>query len=225
MEAKFFDSLYGGDSANGIKLCMGISEGDFWSRPAGVQLLYKGQDSDDIDFGRIDAASDIENNNFEVSSGQSLSQWLYVVRRVNCCGFEESTLVAAVRVEFDSLGNMIECSCNKVFMVAAEQVDGNKILLKWFYQPIHQKKKISGFRIYCDNSSGVIDYQNPPGCVSYSGRKFYQFVTNELSSDSYKFCIRAVSGDNSIDGFTGQIIIQLNKQNPDNISILQSSVI
>jgi hypothetical protein len=224
MEAKFFDNLYGGDSANGIKLCMGLTDGDFWSRPGGVQLLYKGQDSNDIDFGRIEAASNI-NNNFEVSSGQSLSQWLYVARRVNCGGVEEKTVSAAVMVEFDSLGNLIERSCNKVFMVTAEQVNGNKILLKWFYQPIYQKKKISRFVIYSDNGHGIIDYQSPISSVNYSGRKFYQFVTNELSDDSYKFCIRAACEDNSIDDFTGQIIIQLNRQNPGNISILQSSVI
>jgi hypothetical protein len=107
MEAKFFDSLYGGDSANGIKLCMGLTDGDFWGRPGGVQLLYKGQDSNNIDFGRIEAASNINNKNFEVSSGQLLCQWLYVVRRVNCCGDEEQTLRAAVIFAFDSSGNPI----------------------------------------------------------------------------------------------------------------------
>ena len=107
MEAKFLDSLYIGDSANGIKLCMGLTDGDFWGRPAGVQLLYKGQDSNNINFGRIEAASNINNKNFELSSGQPLSLWLYVVRRVNCCGMEEQTLSAAVMAVFDSLGNLI----------------------------------------------------------------------------------------------------------------------
>jgi hypothetical protein len=106
MEMKFFDSLSIGDSANGVKLCMGLTEGDFWARPAGAQLLYKGQDDNNIDFGRIAASSNI-NNNFEVASGQPLSRHLYVARRVNCCGMEEQTLSAAVKVEFDSLGNLI----------------------------------------------------------------------------------------------------------------------
>jgi len=42
MEAKFFDSLNGGDSAKGIKLCMGITDGDFWTRTEGAAVLYKG---------------------------------------------------------------------------------------------------------------------------------------------------------------------------------------
>jgi hypothetical protein len=86
---------------------VGLTDGDFWARPAGVQLLHKGQDSNNINFGRIEAASNINNKNFELSSGQPLSLWLYVVRRVNCCGMEEQTLSAAVMVAFDSLGNLI----------------------------------------------------------------------------------------------------------------------
>jgi hypothetical protein len=225
MEANFFASLFGGDSANGTKLCMGLTEGDFWSRPAGVQLLYKGQNSDDIDFCRIVTALNVDDDVFEIPSGQSLSRWLYVARRVNCCGVEEKTLCAAVMVELDSLGNLVERSCNKVFMVDAEQITGNRILLKWFYQPIHQAKKISRFKIYYDNGTGVIDYQNTISRLNYAGRKFYEFISNELSGSDYKFCIRAAAADNSDDDFTGQIIIQLNRQRPDNISILQGSVI
>jgi hypothetical protein len=223
MEAKFFDSLYGGDSAKGLKLCMGLTEGDFWTRSGGVQLLYSGQD--DIDFDRIIAVTDSDGNVFEVSSGQPSSCSLYVVRRVNCGGVEERTLCAAIKVEFDSQGNLIEHSCNKVFTVTAEQIGGDKILLKWFYQPIHQLKKVNKFKIYYDNGTGVIDYQNPLGSANYIGRKFYQFVSNELTGDSYRFCIRATAADNSDDDFTGQIIIQLNRQKPDNISMLQSSVV
>jgi hypothetical protein len=107
MEAKFFDSLFGGDSANGVKLCMGVTEGDFWARPESVQLLYKGQD-DNVDFGRIAASSNIDNDSIEVASGQPLTRWLYILRRANCCGIEEKTLSAAVRAEFDSLGNLID---------------------------------------------------------------------------------------------------------------------
>jgi hypothetical protein len=224
MDTKFYDSLFGGDSANGAKLCMGLTEGDFWTRSAGAQLLYQGQDND-IDFDTIIAVSEIDSDVFEISAGQPLSSFLYVVRRVNCCGAEEKTLCAAVRVEFDSLGSLIERSCNKVFIITAKQVDGDRILLEWFYQPIHQAKKISKFKIYSDNSTGTIDYQNPIGSINYIGRKFYQFITSELSGDNYKFCIRAAAEGNCDDNFTGQIIVQLNGQRPDGISRLQSSVI
>jgi len=66
----------------------------------------------------------------------------------------------------------------------------------------------------------VIDYQNPIGSVNYAGRKFYQFITDELTDNNYKFCIRAIAADDSNDGFTGQIIIQFNRQSPDGVSTL-----
>ena len=225
MEAEFFDSLYGGDSAKGAKLCMGLTEGDFWVRSLGVQLLYRGQDINDIDFSRIVAASDMDDDTFEILSGQPLSRWYFVVRRANCCGREEKTLSATVRVEFDNLGNLIERGCNKVFTIAAEQCEGDRVLLKWFYQPIHQAKKTSRFKIYSDNGTGQINYQAAIGSISYIGRKFYRFITSELTGSSCRFCIRAVATDNSDDGFARQIIIQLSKQSPEGISILQSSVI
>lgn len=225
MEAKFFNSLFGGDSASGLKLCMGLTEGDFWARPAGLQVLYRGQSDSNIDFERIIAASDLDNDTFEILAGQPLSRSIYVVRRINCCGIEEKTLSAATKVEFDGQGNLVERSCNKVFMVTAEQIEGSKVLLKWFYQPIHQIKKINGFKIYGDNGTGQINYQNQIGSINYLGRKFYQFVTNALSNDSYKFCIRTVAGDASDDGFAGQVTIQLGRQKPDNVSILQNGVI
>lgn len=224
MDTKFYDSLFGGDSANGSKLCLGLTGGDFWARPSGAQLLYRGQD-DDIDFDRIVTVLETDEDTIEILSGQPLSSFLYVLRRANCCGVEEKTFSAAARVKFDGLGNLIEYSCNKIFIAAAGQIEGDKILLKWFYQPIHQSKKIDNFKIYYDNGTGTIDYQIPLGSVNYKGRKFYQFITNELTGSSYKFCIRAAAADNSDDNFTGQIIIGLNRQNPDGVSILQSSAV
>ena len=54
MDAKFFDSLFDGDSPNGIKLCMGITGGDFWAREAGCQNLYRGASIDVIDFDTVE---------------------------------------------------------------------------------------------------------------------------------------------------------------------------
>jgi hypothetical protein len=225
MEAKFFDSLYSGDSANGVKLCMGLTGGDFWSRPAGVQLLYAGQDSNNVDFGKITAALDMDEDCFEVLPQPPFVQWFYVVRRVNCCGAEEKTLSASVINGIDNFNNLIKQSCNNVFITAVEQIEGDKVLLKWFYQPLHQAKEISGFGIFYDDGTGVIDYQTPIGSLKYAGRRFYRFISDSLPKANYIFCIRAVAADSSDDGFLGQIIIQLNKQNPDGPGLLEYKVI
>jgi len=219
METKFYDSLYGGDSANGVKLCLGISDGDFWTRHEGTQLLYKGQTIDDVDFERIEDVSNI-NGQFEVAGGGALSRLIYVVRRTNCCGIEEKTINAAIRIEFDGLGNLVEYGCNKIIDVSAEQVDGDKIKLRWFYHVISQAKRIKSFSVFGDNGSGTIDYQNQIGTVEYCGRKFYQFVTDSLTDDNYRFCIRAVAEDDSENQFNGEIKIWLNKQSPDGIGLI-----
>ncbi|HBG27492.1 MAG: hypothetical protein A2Y10_02865 [Planctomycetes bacterium GWF2_41_51] len=219
MEAKFFDSIYGGDSANGVKLCMGITDGDFWARPTGVQVLYKGTEIDNVDFRAIVDSANIAEDNFEIICGQPLSRFLYIVRRVNCCGIEEKTVNAVLRVEFDSQGNLIEYGCNKIIDVSAHQADGDKVSLRWFYHAIHQAKKIKSFFIYSDNGNGTIDYQDPIGIVEYTGCKFYQFITNSLSGNHYKFCIRAVA-DDSVSEFYNEIKIGLNRQSPNEVQLI-----
>jgi len=66
MDAKFFDSLYEGDSANGVKLGMGLTGGDFWPRVGGCQNLYRGQDGSTIDFENILAVTEIEEESITV---------------------------------------------------------------------------------------------------------------------------------------------------------------
>ncbi len=219
METKFFDSLHNGDSANGVALCMGITDGDFWAMVGGAQVLYKGQSIDDVDFERIEDAANV-NEKFSIAGGGASSRTYYIVRRVNCCGYEEKTVNAVIRVEFDSLGNLVENGCNKIIDVSAQQIDNGKIKLRWFYQVINQSKKIKSFSIFTDNGTGTIDYQTPIASVEYAGRKFYQFVTDVLTGDYYRFCIRAVAQDDSENQFNGEVKIWLNKQSPDGIGVI-----
>jgi hypothetical protein len=225
MEAKFFNSLFCGDSANGVKLCMGLTDGDFWSRPAGVQILYAGADKNNIDFMLIVSAVDVSQGVFEISAGEPMSKLLYVARCANCAGVEEKTFSAAAEVEFDALGNFVEQSCNRIFLITAEQTQGNRVCLKWFYQPVNQAKQPSRFEIFFDDGAGVIDEQNPIGSLKYSGRKFYQFTSITLSKNNYIFCIKAVAADGSLSDSSGKIIIQLNKRTPDGIGVIEYKVV
>lgn len=119
----------------------------------------------------------------------------------------------------------MEQSCNKIFLVAAEQTQGNRVCLKWFYQPINQVKQPSRFEVFFDDGTGVIDEQNPIGRLKYSGRKFYQFTSITLSQDNYIFCIKAVAADGSFGDSSGKIIIQLNRRTPDGIGVPEYKVI
>jgi hypothetical protein len=215
MEAKFFDSLYNGDSAKGVVLCMGITDGDFWTRSAGAQILYKGQSADEIDFNTIQGVANV-NEKFQITGGGASSTTYYIVRRVNCCGYEEKTFNAVIRAEFDDLGNLIEQVNNKIINLSAQQVESQKIKFRWFYQVINQAQKIDKFNIYSDNATGTIDYETPIGIVEYTGRKFYQFITGTLTGSDYIFCIRAAENNN----FNGQVKIQINRQSPESIGVV-----
>jgi len=228
MEAKFFDSLYEGDSANGVKLCMGVTGGDFWPRPAGVQLLYRGPSEHNIDFSHIVAAADFDACTIAVPTSYQHcpgSYYVYVLRRANCCGEEEKTISAAIRACFDGDGNLVNPRPNRVFAVRAGQSDADKVVLVWFYWPTGNNGKISHFAVYGDNGSGTIDYENPLAIVDYVGRKFYRYEASALTADTYMFCIRAVSADDMDDNFCGEITVQLNRQAPSSVEISGTTVI
>ena len=228
MDAKFFDSLFEGDSANGLKLCMGLTGGDFWARLSGTQNLYRSQNTNTVDLETIVAVADIDDNSItvpDIAEHSSSTYYAYVIRRTNCCGDEEHTLSAAIRVGFDANADLIQPAANKVFSIKAEQIETDKIRLTWFYWPINQAKQITKFKIYSDNGSGTIDYETPVTEITYVGRKFHEYATDTLANNDNKFCIRAVASDGTEDNWLDEIMIQLNKQQPDSVDILQTTII
>jgi len=228
MDGKFFDSLYEGDSANGVKLCMGLTGGDFWARIDGCQNLYRGLSMEAIDFDNVLAVNEIFDCTISPPvwlEHNSSETYFYVVRRANCCGVEEHSFGGSVKVSFDSGGDLTEPGCNSVFSVKALQVFGNKVLLIWFYQPIDQGARPSCFRIYTDDGGGEIDYENTAAVIDYIGRRFYSWQSGALNGDKYLFCIRAVSTEGVEDDFLGKIKIHLNRTKPEGVEILEGDVI
>ena len=228
MDGKFFDGLYEGDSANGVKLCMGLTGGDFWARIEGCQNLYRGGSMEKIDFDNVMAISEIADGTISPPvwlEHSSSATYFYVVRRANCCGVEEYTFGGSVKVSFDSQGDLIQPGCNSVFNIKALQVFGDKVLLIWFYQPVDQGAGPSCFRIYSDDGGDEIDYENAAAEIDYGGRRFYNWQSGVLNGDKYLFCIRAVSTEGVEDDFLGQIRIHLNKTKPEAVEILEGDVI
>ena len=228
MDVNFFDSLFEGDSPNGSKLCMGITGGDFWARINGAQNLYRGQKADAIDFETIIVSAEVDDDSIAVPAfieHNISAYYVYVIRRTNCCGDEEQTLSAAVRVSFDANGDLEQAGTNKVFSVRVEQPDSDKVRLIWFYWPINQSKRIAKFKIYSDGGSGTIDYENPVAQIDYAGRKFYDYLTGTLTNNNNRFCIRTVASDDTENDCLDEIIIQLNKEKPDSVDILQTNII
>ncbi len=194
MDAKFFNSLYEGDSPNGVKLGMGLTSGDFWPRVGGCSMLYRGSGMETIDFANILAVTEADASQIQPPSyvqHNSDSTYFYVVRRANNCGYQERTLAAAVKVSIDAGGDLVEPQPNNIFEVRVEQVAGDKIQLVWYYCPLKQQSVPVCFKVYYDGGAGQIDYGNAIATISYAGRRFYSYKSDSLDAGEYLFCIRA----------------------------------
>ena len=228
MDAKFFDSLFGGDSANGVKLCLGLTGGYFWSRLAGCQNLYRGVSGYDIDFDTILTAGDIDETSIIVPSfagHQAGRSYVYVLRRTNGCGDEERTFGAAVRLKFDASGDIVEPACNDVFSLTAEQIEGPKVQLVWYYCPLGEGATCNSFNIYWDSGTGQIDYETVLCSVGYAGPRYYGFETGVLSEGKYQFCVRGVMKDGQENEHLDKVQIQIRDALPAAVEVLKAQAI
>ena len=224
MDIKFFDSLFEGDSCNGVKLGMGLTGGDFWPRVAGCQNLYRGGSIRTVDFSDVLLVTDAEQGPVSfvpLNAHEAGEVCFYVLRRANGCGYEERTLGAAVKAAFDNDGDLIASGCNRVFGVFVEQVGGFKYRLVWYYCPIDQGATLDHFDVYSDGGSGEIDYETVVAAVDYIGAGFYSYESDLSAGESMLFSIRAVSTDGSSDGFAGEIEIQVSDLAPQDVRILR----
>ena len=228
MDAKFLDGLYEGDSPKGMRLGMGLTGGDFWPRVEGCSVLYRGSSMILIDFTNILAVADAEAS--EISppiyvSHDSGSIYFYVVRRFNHCGYEEHTLVAAVKVSIDTDGELAEPQPNNIFETRAAQVDGNKVQLVWYYCPIKQQSPPTCFNVYYDSGAGQVDYENQIGTIRYAGRKFYSYISDCLDAGKYFFAIRAEDASGIENASLALIRIDVYGERPAQINIIDARAV
>lgn len=222
------EALFAGMTANAFKLGTVLTLGWFWLRVAGCSILYRGENMGAIDFANILAMADIEDSEISLPSyiqHNNSSTYFYVIRRANNCGIQEQTLAAAVKISTDTNGELVQPQPNNIFEVKAEQMDGNKIYLLWYYCPIEQKTEPVRFNVYYDAGTGQIDYQNPITAISYAGRVFYSYKSNTLDPGRYLFAIRPESIGGTENHCLGQIKIQLNTTSPEPIDILSAEVV
>ncbi|KPL25034.1 MAG: hypothetical protein AMJ75_02110 [Phycisphaerae bacterium SM1_79] len=228
MEAEFFDSLYEGDSPNGVRLGMGLTGGDFWPRITGCQVLYRGVSLDKIDFSNILAVTEVEASEIWPPSyvpHNSNSTYYYVVRRVNNCGCQEHTLAAAVKVSIDAGGNLAEPQPNNIFEARAKQVDANKVQLVWYYCPVKQQSPPACFKVYYDAGTGQINYENTIATICYAGLRFYSYQSDTLEASKYLFCIRAEDAAGAANASLAEMRIQLDTASPGAVNILSAETI
>ncbi|HUT28347.1 MAG TPA: hypothetical protein VMX13_01040 [Sedimentisphaerales bacterium] len=229
METQFLrEALFAGMTASAFKLGTVLTLGWFWSRVEGCSVLYRGErmdaiDSDtmlavvDLDFGEILPPSYLQH--------ETGSTCFYVVRRVNCCGYLEHTLFAAVKVSIDTQGDLAQPRPSGILDVKADQVDGSRIQLVWFYYPLDQESSPLLFKVYCDSGAGQMDYQNPIASVNYIGQRYYCFETESLNPGDYAFCVRAEDAAGEEGSSSALMKVQLGATSPGAMDLLSVEVI
>jgi len=220
------DVLFAGMTANAFKLATALSLGWFWMRVDGCSALYRGDEMRCIDFenilsvGNLKAAS-ISPPGYVEHCGNST--YFYVVRRFNQCGVAERTLAAAVKLSFDTNGNLVAPRPNDIFSSMVEVAEGDKVRLMWFYSVLEQKSAPVRFNIYHDNGTGQVDYGNAVATIAYEGRMFYSYKSGALGAGRYLFAIRAEDADGAENDSPALLRMQVPSGSPDAIGTIEST--
>jgi len=222
------EALFNGVSSNAFKLGVVLTGGWFWVRNCVCTALYRGSDMEQMDFANVLAVS--EHDAGEIQPPKYLqhnrdSTYYYVVRRFNHCGYEERTMRGTVKVSIDTNGDIAKPQPNSIFASKLKQVEADKVQLIWFYCPLEQKSKPVRFKIYTDNRTGQVDYQNPIAIVNYQGRKYYSFETGALQIGRYLFAIRTEDAGGIENDSLAQSRVELCSSAPDSITILSAKAI
>lgn len=218
------DALFNGMTSEAFKLGTILSLGWFWMRIDGCTALYRGCSAEQIDLDNILAVAgpDTELINPPVYvSHETDTDYFYLVRRFNSIGYRENTIAAAVKVAVDSDGNLGEPRPNKIFDSYVTRMDANGIRIVWFYCPLEQKSEPACFKIYYDNGSGQIDFENPLTEIKYKGRRFYSYQNPQLSAGRYLFAVRAENTDGFENDSQARLEIKIDSSNPGSVEILE----
>ncbi len=222
------DALFAGMTANAFKLGTTLSSGWFWMRTGGCSALYRGSEMSCIDFENVLSVANLDAGFVsppDYVEHSSNSTCFYVVRRFNQCGIVERTLAAAVKLSFDANGDLTEPQPNNIFSSTAKPIEGDKVVLTWFYSTLEQKSAPACFNIYHDQAAGQIDYDNPVATVTYEGRKLYTYKSGSLGAGRYQFAVRAEDADGVVDSSPKPLRIQVSNTNPDAIDVLSVEVV
>ena len=222
MDTKFYNSLIEGDFGNGLPLCQGLVEGDFWVRTLGCYNIYRGCGHiDDIDYEHIVAVTTAKGTLTLPASinHQADTDYFYAVRCASGTGQQEKGTMAVVKLSLDGQGDQRLVRANCVKNLYAQPISGGKIRVSWWYWPIGQQALPDHFAVYGDGGSGTVDYINELAQIEYTDRYFYSYVsTVGQDRKAYRYSVRSVTADGIDDGNSeiAQAVVDLT--GPDGIA-------
>lgn len=217
------EALFNGFGGNGFKLGTVLTGGWFWVRVEGCCVLYRGEALVDIDFNDVLAVYELGAEEIRVPRYIDYcggDRYVYNVRRADGCGRCDWSFKASVVVELDSFGHLVQDRCNSVFEICAKQVDSYRVELIWSYFSWQQTDEPISFKVYSNNGTGLMDYEQPIGEVSYDGRRFYNYCTDELNGGRYQFEVGAVGSDMVENNGFARAEIQVRTEKPARLEII-----
>ncbi len=222
------DVLVNGMTGNSFKLSTVLSMGWFWMRNNGCNILYRGEIPERIEFANILRTAGLDAEKISPPAfcrHENNKTYCYVIRRVNKCGIMEQTFTAAVQVSLDSNGNIDVNRPNSIFMINAKIIKIDKVQLNWLYNPLGQKSQPVCFRIYFDNGSGQIDYENPETVIEYTGFNFYHYQSPQLEAGTYLYAVRAADAEGQENISFEQITVQITNENISALEIIKAECV
>lgn len=215
--------LLAGQTANGFKLGTVLTLGWFWSRVNGCRIVYRGMSMEAVDFDDVLAVAESDANEITMPSWLSHEPgqtYFYAVRCANRYGQIERTLAAAVKVTITEEDEIRTGRPNSVFGMAAVVRRDGKAEVVWTYSPLEQESNPVEMRIYGDEGTGEVDYQEAISIVPYKGRKFYRYESEQLGNGRYLFAVRTADAESNERESRIEAGVEVRTGNPEAIEII-----
>ncbi len=170
--------LFEGDCNNGLRLCMGLTGGDFWSRVNGCDNLYRRDLSNPERNGDIVGCS--QQGCGQISAASFVRHrpggyYVYILRSCSRCGDELFTDAPSAAVQADSSGNIETFDSNAIANVSARQVGEGVVRLVWYYSGAGIKDEPVSFSVYAWAKGQAYSFDEPIGEAGYKGVRVYGF--------------------------------------------------
>ncbi len=191
-----YDPIHRGWTPGGIANAVCATNGFTFPRVAGGYNLYRRTvGSNDAEIVGAAGANAKSIENFEWAAADVLADVAFELRSIGGGGVESAPSARGVNVKIDAAGEPSALKPNSPQRLKVARRAGGRFEVSWQYFERHEEATPELFRIYSDNSSGVIDYKNPIDEVAYVARqRHFQFVTDPHDhGETYLFAVRAVT--------------------------------
>jgi len=155
MNSNLRNPLFLGQFGPGRAVRATLDAGQFFARPAGCRVIYRGRDYD-IDYDAPVAAPAADATQYAVP-GQALPAdtiWRYAVRAVTGCGLESAAGSPLAVVAIDAGGDGPAVAPNAPQGLSVTPAAGGTFLLRFRYLTFNQAIAPTGFKVYADTGSG-----------------------------------------------------------------------